>query len=58
MNLEEKLSNLGLLNSCAHCRKPKPYFQPRSRSGGIEDDHIPFLQRGKRFTNLVIFNIY
>ncbi|XP_026467302.1 glutaminyl-peptide cyclotransferase-like [Ctenocephalides felis] len=53
MRLEERLGNLGLLHSCAHCRKPTPYFQPRSRNGGIEDDHIPFLQRDVPILHLI-----
>ncbi|NXG40300.1 QPCTL protein, partial [Dromaius novaehollandiae] len=41
--IEKRLHHLGLLR--AHPRE-QMYFQPGPAPGPVEDDHVPFLQRG------------
>lgn len=44
ISAEKRLSSLGLLSDYKNTQK---YFQEMSTSADIEDDHLPFLQRGK-----------
>ena len=45
VSIEQKLNDLGLMESDRHSRTQ--YFKnSKSWFGGIEDDHIPFLDRG------------
>ncbi|XP_077142536.1 glutaminyl-peptide cyclotransferase-like protein isoform X2 [Ranitomeya variabilis] len=43
VTIEKRLHGLGLLD--AH-RVDSPYFRPDLYFGAVEDDHVPFLQRG------------
>lgn len=44
LSAEKKLSSLSLMDGYKSVHK---YFQEMSTAAHIEDDHIPFLQRGK-----------
>ncbi|XP_062457020.1 glutaminyl-peptide cyclotransferase-like protein, partial [Rhea pennata] len=48
--IERRLHRLGLLR--AH-RREQLYFQPGRAPGPVEDDHVPFLQRGVPVLHLV-----
>lgn len=47
MSIENKLAGLRKFESYSYGQPAQKYFQPYSMEVGIEDDHIPFLQRGK-----------
>lgn len=57
MNAEERLDNQSLLNryqsSGVTNRDPRRIFQPHSFKAGIQDDHIPFLQRDVPIVHLI-----
>jgi len=48
VEIEKRLSVLNLLSN-----HNAPYFIDRLMFGGIEDDHIPFVQRGVRIVHLI-----
>lgn len=56
-NVEKRLANLGFMErytaSSVASRAPNAYFQLRSINSYIEDDHIPFLQRGVPIMHLI-----
>lgn len=55
--IEERLANAGFMSqytySSAVARAPNSYFQTLSTNSYIEDDHIPFLQRGVPILHLI-----
>ena len=47
VNIEKKLAYLRKFDSYSYDRPEQRYFQPYSFDPHIEDDHIPFFQKGK-----------
>lgn len=47
MSSESKLASLKKFESYSYGQPTQTYFQPYSVETYIEDDHIPFLRRGK-----------
>lgn len=47
MTAENKLAGLKKFESYSYGQPAQKYFQPYSMEAHIEDDHIPFLRRGK-----------
>lgn len=47
MRTENKLASLKKFESYSYGQPTQTYFQPYSVEAYIEDDHIPFLRRGK-----------
>lgn len=56
-NVERRLAELGHMerytSSSVATRTPNTYFQLRSINSYIEDDHIPFLERGVPIIHLI-----
>lgn len=46
---ERDLANIGAFRGYQYKNPQKLYFQPYSAQTYVEDDHIPFLERGKYF---------
>lgn len=47
VNIENKLAELRKFESYTYGKPAQRYFQPYSYEANIEDDHVPFLVRGK-----------
>lgn len=47
MAVENKLASLKKFESYSYEQRVQSYFQPYSMEAHIDDDHIPFLHRGK-----------
>lgn len=47
ITIENKLAALRKFESYSYGQPTQKYFQPYSMEAHIEDDHIPFLQRGE-----------
>jgi len=47
VSIEKKLAQMRKFESYSYGRPEQRYFQPYSFESRIEDDHIPFLEKGK-----------
>ena len=47
--IENALANIREFKGYSYGIPQQKYFQPYTINSGIEDDHIPFLNRGKLF---------